>query len=95
MYSDIYEAVLPGSDTVLLVMHERDYFQTYEDLTEENCEDLVVNYFRFTGRDGVPKVSNIDMNHNTGRIQITVDVDYDRDHKLEPMKTPDVLNRVE
>ena len=53
MYSDIYEIVSDTSNTVSLVIHEKDYFLSYEDLTKENAQDLAENYFKFKGRDGV------------------------------------------
>ena len=92
MYRDIYEIVSNNSNTVNLVIHEEDYFLSYDDLDEENVKDLVENYFRFTGRDGIPVVADIDRDVNTHRIQIRIDVDYDRQFKLEPASTPDMLN---
>ena len=92
MYRDIYEIVSNNSNTVNLVIHEDDYFLSYDDLDKENVKDLVENYFRFTGRDGIPVVADIDRDVNTHRIQIRVDVDYDREYKMEPASTPDMLN---
>ncbi|WP_139904049.1 hypothetical protein [Clostridium thermarum] len=92
MYNDIYEVVSNDSNTVNLIIHEDDYFLSYDDLNKENVKDLVENYFRFKGRDGIPVVADIDYNAATRRIQITVDMDYDRDFKLEPASTPDILN---
>ncbi|HCW04518.1 MAG TPA: hypothetical protein DGK91_08315 [Clostridium sp.] len=93
MYSDIYEIVSDTSNTVSLVIHEKDYFLSYEDLTKENAQDLAENYFKFKGRDGVPVVTDINRNANTGRIQVTVKMEYERDFKLEPAMAPDVLNK--
>lgn len=92
MYRDIYEIVSSDSKTVNLVLHEDDYFLSYDNLSRENVQDLVENYFRFTGRDGIPVVADIDQNVTNHRIQITVDMDYDRDFKMEPASTPDMLN---
>ncbi|MDP4089520.1 MAG: hypothetical protein Q8930_09660 [Bacillota bacterium] len=92
MYRDIYEIVSNGSNTINLVVHEDDYFLSYDDLSKENVQDLVENYFRFIGRDGIPVVADIDRNANTKRIQIRVDMDYGRDFKFEPASSPDMLN---
>jgi hypothetical protein len=92
MYSDIYEVVSNGSRTINLVVHEDDYFLSYNELNKENVQDLVENYFRFIGRDGIPVVADIDRDGNTKRIQIRVDMDYDRDFKFEPASSPDMLN---
>ncbi|WP_163194248.1 hypothetical protein [Clostridium thermarum] len=92
MYNDIYEVVSSDSNTINLIIHEDDYFLSYDNLNKENVKDLVENYFRFKGRDGIPVVADIDYNAATRRIQITVDMDYDRDFKMKPMSTPDILN---
>lgn len=93
MYNDIYEIVSDTSNTVNLVIHEKDFFLSYDDLNKENAQDLVENYFKFKGRDGVPVVADIDYNQQTRRIQITVDMDYDRASKLEPASAPDFINK--
>lgn len=93
MYNDIYEIVTNDSNTVNLVIHEKDFFLSYDEINKENVQDLVENYFRFKGRDGIPVVADIDYNQQTRRIQVTVDMDYDRDFKLEPASAPDFLNK--
>lgn len=91
MYSSIYEAVSGDSNTVYLSVPEDDYFISYDNLSRENVQDLVENYFKFTGRDGLPVIADIDVDANTHKINITVDVDYDRDTKIEPASAPHYL----
>lgn len=91
MYSSIYETVINGSNTVFLNIPEEEYFLSYENLSRENVQDLVDNYFKFTGRDGVPLVADIDVDKVINRIKVTVDVEYERHKKIEPASTPHYL----
>jgi hypothetical protein len=85
MYINIHEAVVEGSDTILLAIPEKDYFLSYESLTIESAQDLVENYFKYRGRDGVPTVTDVDFNSNTRSVKITVDMRYDREFKMLPL----------
>jgi hypothetical protein len=85
MYNSIFETVEKGSNTMHLVVSDEDYFLSYESLSEEATQDLVNNYFKFRGRDGVPRVVDVDHDRDRNRIKITIDVDYEREYKLEPM----------
>jgi hypothetical protein len=91
MYSSIFETVLKGSNKVFLGIPEEDYFLTYENLDKESAQDLVINYFKYTGRDGIPEVKEIEKDPTTHRIVISIDVDHNRDTKLEPASTPHYL----
>jgi hypothetical protein len=88
MYNNIYETVIKGSNTVFLDLPEDEYFLAYDNLSRENVQELVRNYFNFRGRDGIPLVADINVDAVTHRIKITVDMNYDRDTKLELINTP-------
>lgn len=77
MYSSIHEVVREGSDTVLLAIPEQEYFLSYESLTLESAQELVENYFKYRGRDGIPKVTDVDFNSITRSVKITVGVTYE------------------
>lgn len=85
MYSSIHEVVSEGSDTIILAIPEKEYFLSYESLTIEAAQELVENYFKYKGRDGVPTVMDVDFNSNTRNVKITVDMRYDRDYKILPL----------
>jgi hypothetical protein len=88
MYNSIYETVIKGSNTVFLDLPEKEYFAAYDNLSRENVQDLVENYFDFKGRDGNPLVADINVDAITHRIRVTVDVDHNSKTKIESLTTP-------
>lgn len=92
MFNSIFETVVKGSNTIFLVLSEDDYFLSYESLSIDSAQELVNNYFKFRGKDGVPHVVDMDFDAATHRIKLTVDVDYERDYKLEPMSIIEFTN---
>ena len=92
IYNNIYETVVIGSNTIFLGVTEKDYFLSYESLTVESAQDLVENYFNFKGRDGAPKVIDVDLDNITHGIKITINVEYDKDTNREPASIPPFLN---
>lgn len=87
MYTDIHEVVNEGSDRILLAIPEKEYFLSYESLTIESAQDLVENYFKYRGREGIPKVTNVDFNSNARSVKIVVDMKYDGEDDALPLDT--------
>lgn len=92
LYNNVYETVVKGSNTIFLGVTEEDYFLSYDSLTVEAAQDLVENYFNFKGRDGTPKVIDVDLNNITHGIKITIKVEYDKETNREPASIPPYLN---
>lgn len=92
MFESIFETVVMGSNTVFLDIPENEYFLSYDDLDRASVEELVKNYFLMKGRDGIPIVKDLEYDINTHRVKITVDVQQQRDYKLESYEVPDSLN---
>lgn len=87
MYTDIHEVVNEGSDRILLAIPEKEYFLSYESLTLESAQDLVENYFKYRGREGIPRVTNVDFNSNARSVKIVVDMNYDDEDDSLPLDT--------
>ena len=92
MYNNIYETVVKGSNTMFLGVAEADYFLSYDSLTVEAAQDLVENYFNFKGRDGAPKVIDVDQDNITHGIKITIKIEYDKETNREPSSVPPFLS---
>lgn len=92
MFENIFETVIKGSNTEFLNIPEEDYFLSYDSITYDAAEDITQNYFRMKGKDGEPRVIDINFDSNAHVVKIALEVKYDRDHKLETIGVPDVLN---
>ena len=92
MMEDIFETVKEGSNTVYLSMPKKNFLFKYNNLNRDSAQNLVDNFFVEKGRDGIPKVKEISCDNYSRIMKITVDVDYNRNFKLEEYKTPDSLN---
>ncbi|MDF2502864.1 MULTISPECIES: hypothetical protein [Clostridium] len=92
MMEDIFETVKEGSNTIFLDIPKEDFLFKYNDLNRGSAQNLVDNYFKEKGRDGIPQVKEISCDDHKGTMKITVDVNYNRDFKLEEYKIPDSLN---
>lgn len=92
MFESIFETVVMGSNTVFLDIPENEYFLSYDDLDRASVEELVKNYFLMNGKDGIPIVKDLEYDLNTHRVKITVDLQHERDYKLEAYQVPDTLN---
>ncbi len=92
MYDYIFETVVKGSNTMFLDMDAEDYYLKYDSLSEKNAQDLVNQYFKTKGKDGIPHVTGVDTDPSTHRIMVVIEVQQRRNTKLEPYVIPDVLN---
>ncbi|AGK97059.1 hypothetical protein [Clostridium pasteurianum] len=92
MMEDIFETVKEGSNVVYLDMPKKDFLFKYNNFNRDSAQNLVDNYFKEKGRDGIPKVEEISLDDSRGIMKITVAVNYERDFKLEEYKIPDSLN---
>lgn len=92
MYDNIFETVVKGSNTIFLDVPEKDYFFSYDTLSPKSAQELTDNYFKTRAKDGVPKVKDIDFDGSTHRVKILLEVEYNREHKLESYNIPDSLN---
>lgn len=92
MLDNVFETVVWGSNTVFLDLPKEEFLFVYDNLDRDSAQNLVDNYFREKGRDGIPYVKEISLDNYTGKIKITVEVNHDRNFKLEDYKVPDILN---
>ena len=92
MFENIFETVIKGSNTEFLNIPEEDYFLSYDSITYDAAEDITQNYFSMKGKDGEPKVIDISFDSNAHVVKIALEVHYERNHKLEPLNVPDMLN---
>jgi hypothetical protein len=92
MFENIFETVVKGSNTIFLDIPEEDYFFSYDTLSPKSAQELTNNYFKTKAKDGVPKVTDVDFDSSTHRVKILLEVDYNRDYKLEQYNIPDALN---
>lgn len=93
MMDDVFETVLIGSNTIFLEMDEKEYFPSYhEDLDVNSAQQFVETYFKMKGREGIPKVRDVDMDSTRNRVKLTVEIDMERKYKLDEYNVPDVLN---
>lgn len=92
MFNSIFETVVRGSNVIFLVLSEEDYFLSYESLSLDSTQELVDNYFKFRGRDGAPRVTDVDLDKSTHKVKIMVKVDYEKEHEMEPMSITEFTN---
>lgn len=92
MFENISETIIKGSNTIFLNVPEKDYFLSYDTINNGAAEEITKNYFNMKQKDGIAEVKDIDADSYTHRVKITVEVNQSRDSKLEPFKTPDMLN---
>lgn len=92
MMEDIFETVSEDSNTVYLDMPKKDFLFKYNNLNRDSAQNLVDNYFKEKGREGIPQVKEISLDDSRGVMKITVAVNYHRNFKLEEYKIPDSLN---
>ena len=92
MFNDIFDTIIKGSNTMFLDIPEDEYYLSYNDLSYENAQGLVDSYFLTKGKDGIPKVIDTNIDPVTHRVKITLEVEMDREHKLEEYTTPDIFN---
>jgi len=92
MFENIFETVVKGSNTVFLDIPESDYFFRYESLSQDDAQELVNDYFISRSRDGIPHVKDVTFDASIHRVKITVQVEHDREHKLDAYQVPDSLN---
>lgn len=92
MFENIFETVVRGSNTIFLDIPEKDYFFSYDTLSPKNAQELTDNYFNSKARDGIPYVKDINFDASTHKVKILLEVEYNREHKLEQDILPDPLN---
>jgi len=92
MFDNIFETVVRGSNTVFLDIPESDYFFSYESLSIENAQELADDYFVTRARDGVPHVKDITFDASIHRVKIIIEVEHNRENKLDHYQIPDFLN---
>ncbi|MDP4143892.1 MAG: hypothetical protein Q8936_05335 [Bacillota bacterium] len=92
MFEDVYETVLNGSNHVYLDVPKELYFQDNDDIDKESVQNFAANYFKMTGRDGIPKVISVDTDADQQLIRLAIEVDMEREHKLDQYNVPDSLN---
>lgn len=92
MYDNVFETVIYGSNTVFLDIPKEQFLFMYSNLNRDSAQNLVDNYFKEKGRDGIPYLKEISEDNYTGLLKLTVEVNQERDFKLEGYKIPDALN---
>lgn len=92
MLQNIFETVIKGSNTIYLDVPEDDYFFSYDSISKESAEDIVKNYFDMKGKDGIPHIKDIEHDSATHKVEITVEVEQEREHKIHQRTIPDALN---
>lgn len=92
MLQNIFETVIKGSNTLYLDVPEDDYFFSYDSISKESAEDIVKNYFDMRGKDGIPHIKDIEHDSATHKVEITVEVELEREHKIYQRTIPDSLN---
>lgn len=74
MVEDVFETIVKGSNTIFLNVPENDYFYSYNSISKKHAQDLTEHYFKEKDKEGVPKVKNIDLDSNTHRVNIAVEI---------------------
>lgn len=92
MFESILETVSEGSNTIFLDIPEKDYFFSYNTISETSAQELTDNYFKTKAKDGIPHVKEINFDSSTHKVKILLEIDYNRQHKLENYIIPDTLN---
>ena len=92
MFDSIFETVIKGSNTIFLDLPEVDYNLSYESVSIESAQDLIENYFKNRGKDGLPEVKDVNLNLFTHNIEITAVVNQNIENNLKPYEVPDSLN---
>jgi hypothetical protein len=92
MLDNIFETVNLGSNTVFLDLQKEEFLFMYDNLDRDSAQNLVDNYFKEKGRDGIPYVREISLDSYTDTVKITVEVNHNRNFKLENYQIPDALN---
>lgn len=92
MIENIFETTVMGSNIVFLNMPEEDYFLSYESVSMEAAEDLTRNYFIMRGREGVPKVKDVEFDEPSHRVKITLEVNLDGSLSDQGYAVPDSIN---
>lgn len=92
MFDSIFETVVKGSNTIFLDLTQEDYNLSYDSVSFEAAQDLIENYFKYKGRDGIPEVKDINLNSATHNVEITAVVYQSADNNLKAYNVPDTLN---
>ncbi len=92
MFDNVLETVALDSNTVTLNIPKKDFLFMYEDYNRDSAQNYVDNYFREKRKDGIPFVSEITVDEFSHTVKISIEVNYNRDFKLDQFETPDALN---
>lgn len=92
MLDNVFETVVWGSNTVFLDLPKEEFLFVYDNVDRDSAQNLVDNYFKEKARDGIPYVKELSLDNYTGMIKITVEVNHDRNFKLEGFRVPDTFN---
>jgi len=76
MIENVFETIIMGSNTVFLDIPEEEYLLKYASLSLDSAQNLADYYFKYRGRNVMPKVKDIDLDSDTHRVKITVEVKY-------------------
>ncbi len=77
---------------IVLRLSEDEYFQVYEDISDEAAGEILSNYLSYHGDDGRAKEVGIRRNQRDNTICITACLDYLGNSFTDQAYTPDVLN---
>lgn len=91
MLQNIFETVVRGSNTIFLNIPAEDYFFAYKDINKTSAEDVVSNYFIMKSKDGIPQVKAIEHLPEIHMVKVTVDIEMDRDYKIQPYEVPHIF----
>lgn len=81
MLQNVFETVIKGSNTIYLNVPENEYFISCSNVSKESAEGIVRNYFQMKGKAGVPHVKEIEHDSSIHKVEITVEVQRDREGK--------------
>lgn len=92
MYDSIFETVVKGSNTVFLDIPDKEYFFSYDEINLNSAQEIAEDYFKYKGRDGIPHVEDISLDASTHRVKIEINVEHDREYKLNPYSVPKIFD---
>lgn len=75
MLQNIFQTKIMGSNTIFLNIPELEYFSAYDCLTKEYAEEVTKKYFIMKGKEGVPHIREMEVDSETHKVKLTVEVD--------------------
>ncbi len=88
-----YRALKDGLYSITLIINEKDYFKVYDDITQENAQEIVDNYLLRRQDDGRPGDVQIRHNKQQRIVSIGTNLHYEGNEKTTyHPRTHDYIN---